>query len=74
MIKIQNNLILLNFEFVNLGNEVGEEDVLGVFGVLVGEEFFYVVFGDFEIVVLVDTVKNKLQDAFIVHQAENCYS
>ena len=67
-------MILLNFEFVNLGNEVGEEDVLGVFGVLVGEEFFYVVFGDFEIVVLVDTVKNELQDAFIVHQAENCYS
>jgi hypothetical protein len=67
LVKIENDLILLDFEFVDFGDEVDEENVLGVFWILVGKEFLDVIFGDFQVIILVYAVKNELQDAFVVH-------
>ena len=67
MVKIENDLILFDFEFVDFGDEVGEENVLGVFWILVGEEFLDVIFGDFQVIILVYAVKDEFQDAFVVH-------
>ncbi len=74
LIKIEDGLIFLDFEFVNFDYKVGEEDFFRVFRVFVGNEFFNVVFCDFEIVILVDTVEHKLKYAFVIHKTEDCDS
>ena len=52
-------------------DEVSKEDFLRVFGILIGEEFFYVIFGDFEVIILIDAVKDKFEDGFVVHKTED---
>jgi hypothetical protein len=64
-------LILFDFEFIYFRDKVSEEDVLRVFRVLIGEEFFDVIFCDFDIIVLIDAVKDKFEDALVVHETEN---
>jgi hypothetical protein len=71
LVKIKQNLIFLDFKLVDFGNEICEEDVLGVFGVFVGEKFLYVIFAYLQVVVLIDTIEDKLKNAFVVHETKD---
>ena len=71
LIKIEDCLIFFDFEFIDFWGEVSEEDFLRVFRVFVTDKLFDIIFGDFEIIVLINTVKNKFEDALIIHKAKN---
>ncbi len=70
LIKIKYYLVLLDSKFVNLWEEVGKEDIFGIFRVFVWNELFYVIFCYFIIIILVDAVKDELEDALVVHETE----
>ncbi len=71
LVEVKQNLILLDFKLVDFWNEICEEDVLGVFGVFVRDKFFDVVFAYLQVVILIDTIKDKLKDTFVVHEAKD---
>lgn len=71
LVKIQYDLIFFDFEFIDFWDKVSEEDLLGVFGVLIGKKFFNIIFSDFEVIVLINAVKNKFKDTLIVHKTED---
>lgn len=63
--------MVFKLEFVDFCDEVVKEDVLLGFRIFVPNELPDVILGNFHIVVSVDTVKDELKYALVVHQTED---
>jgi hypothetical protein len=64
-------LIILQLEFVYFGDKVVKEDIFLGFGIFVPDELSDIILRDFHIVIPVNTVKDELKYALVVHQTED---
>lgn len=72
LLEVKEGLILFELEFVNLRLKVGKKNMLIVQRVSILKEDFDIIFGNFAVIVLVNTIKHKLQYTFSIHQTKNC--